>query len=223
MSFGFINLGTSNTLNDKKILITCGPTWIPIDDIRIISNKSTGTLGQTLATDCASAGAKVTLLEGPVTRPLDAYAIRIQKFYFYEEFYRLIKSELKKPYDVVIHAAAVSDYKLESPFRRKIKSKQPQLHLTLVPTRKIIHLIKQMQPKTFLVGFKLESDMNKNTAVSATQELFRQGQCDLVVANTTTDQKYCGFIVDKHKNVLAQEKTRVGVSKTLLSIIKQRL
>jgi len=57
-------------LKNKRILITCGPTWVPIDGMRVISNRSSGQLGQTIAQDLTKAGAKVTLLEGPVERPL---------------------------------------------------------------------------------------------------------------------------------------------------------
>ena len=107
-------------LRNKKVLITCGPTWIPIDAMRVISNQSTGTLGQMIAEDFAKAGAKVTLLEGPVTRELKSKTIKILKFVFFDEFTGLIKKELKKKVDICIHAAAVSDYKLKKPGRKKI-------------------------------------------------------------------------------------------------------
>lgn len=105
----------------KNILITCGPTWVPVDDMRIISNKSTGELGQTLAKDCISQGFSVTLLEGPVENPLHLEGeINIVKFKYYEEFCDLFTTELKKNYNCVIHAAAVSDYKMKKTHQEKI-------------------------------------------------------------------------------------------------------
>ncbi|MCH7561180.1 MAG: hypothetical protein IIC67_07430 [Thaumarchaeota archaeon] len=85
---------SSHLLNNKKVLITCGPTGVPIDTMRIISNLSSGTLGQMIARDFAKAGAKVTLLEGPVTKPLKSGSIKILKFVFFDEFIELIKKEI---------------------------------------------------------------------------------------------------------------------------------
>lgn len=210
-------------LTDKKILITCGPTWIPIDDTRIISNKSTGQLAQIMAKDFSEAGAKVTLLEGPVAQAMDSYKIRVQKFYFYDDFFKLMKKEVKKNYDAVIHAAAVSDYKLKKPFKTKVTSQLNTLKLELVPTQKIIHLIKKHNPKTFLVGFKLESLMNKSYAKEISKGLFEKADCDLVIANTSTDKKYSGYILDHEFTFLAHETTRAGISKALLKIMQDRL
>ncbi len=98
----------------KKILITCGPTWVPIDSVRVLSNISSGKLGQMLARELSKKGAQVTLLEGPVETPLTGAAsgkIRVLKFKTFDELFKNLKAELKKPWDAVIHAAAVSDYR----------------------------------------------------------------------------------------------------------------
>ena len=76
------------SLKNKRILITCGPTWVPVDTMRVISNQSTGTLGQMIAEGFAKAGAKVTLLEGPVTRQLKSKSVKVLKFVFFDEFDR---------------------------------------------------------------------------------------------------------------------------------------
>lgn len=214
---------TPKALKDKKVLITCGPTWIPIDDVRIISNKSTGSLGQLIAQDLVHYGAKVTLLEGPVTETLESYAVRVIKFHFYDDFLKLMKKELKKNYDIVIHAAAVSDYKLKKPFKSKISSKLDELKLEFVPTQKIIHMIKAINPDVFLVGFKLETIMNKAAATLMSKSLFEEAKCDLVIANSSVDQKYLGYILDKNYTFLAQEKSRKGISKSLTRILEEKL
>jgi phosphopantothenoylcysteine synthetase/decarboxylase len=218
-----LDITNTSPLKNKKILITCGPTWIPIDDTRIISNKSTGFLGQIMAQDLHNCGARVNLLEGPVTSSLESFHIRVTKFFFYDEFYRLMKKELKKNYDIVIHAAAVSDYKLDKPFKTKLKSKVDELTLKLTPTRKIIHLIKEINPKTFLVGFKLESIMNKSSAKTMSEDLFEKAKCDLVIANSSVDQKYLGYILNKNYEFLAQEKSRDAISKSLVKILEENL
>ena len=100
-------------LRQKKVLITCGPTWVPIDEMRVISNRSTGELGQRLAAGLAKSGARVTVLEGPVLQPLPVPGVRVIKSFFYDDLSRLLRLELKKKCDAVIHAAAVSDYRLK--------------------------------------------------------------------------------------------------------------
>ncbi len=210
----------SGSLKNKRVLITCGPTWVPIDDMRIISNQSTGALGQRIALDMAHEGAKVTLLEGPVMRRLESSVIKIQPFIFYDEFLKLMTQELKKKYDVVIHAAAVSDYKVKSPSKVKISSHLKNLSIELTPTKKIIHLIKCLNSKVFLVGFKLESKMTKTLAMEKTVHLFKKAKCDLVIANSSTPKKYKAYILDHQNNFLAEEVNREGLSKALIKNLK---
>ena len=210
-------------LKNKRILITCGPTWVPIDTMRVISNRSSGTLGQAIAKDFANTGAKVTLLEGPVARPMKSKAIKILKFSFFDELETLIKKELAKKYDVCIHAAAVSDYKVKNPKRTKLSSQLQNLRLDLVPTKKIVHLIKKLNPSLFLVAFKLEPKTTKASAVKRSQPLFKKGKSDLVVANSVVGQKYSGYILDKQNKFLAHKQSRKQLSKELVRIVRTRI
>jgi len=210
-------------LKGKRVLITCGPTWVPVDAMRVISNQSTGTLGQAIAKDFTKAGAKVTLLEGPVARPLESRSVKVLKFTFFDEFAKLIKKELKKKYAVCIHAAAVSDYRVEKPKRTKLSSQLKKLKLELVPTQKIIHLIKRMNPKLFLVGFKLESKVTRASARKKSQTLFKKSKCDLVVANSVQGRKYSGYILDKNNTCLAHNTSRNQLSKTLVNMVRESI
>ena len=211
------------SLKNKRILVTCGPTWVPIDAVRVVSNISSGALGQRIAFDCARSGAKVTLLEGPVTVPLLSRSIRILKFCFFDELQKLLKQELRKNLDAVIHAAAVADYKLNRPVRHKISSKKKTLKLEFVATPKLIHTIKRLASKTFLVGFKLEPVISRKSAHRKTQELFRQADCDIVVANELTARGYKGFILDKHNTIAIGASDRRQMSKALVRILGERL
>ncbi|MCK5260425.1 MAG: hypothetical protein KAJ70_05125 [Candidatus Omnitrophica bacterium] len=210
-------------LKDKKVLITCGPTWVPIDAMRVISNRSSGTLGQALAEDFAKAGAKVTLLEGPVARSLQSRPVKILKFLFFDEFAALMRAELKKKYDICIHAAAVSDYRVKTPKRTKLGSKLKKLKLDLVPTPKLVNQIKKLNPRIFLVAFKLETRTTKASALKTSRALFEKGRSDLVVANSARGQKYSGYILDKQKKFLAHERSRKGLSRVLVKIVKEHL
>jgi len=176
-----------------------------------------------IARDFEKAGAKVTLLEGPVTKPLKSKSIAILKFMFFDEFITLIKKELRKKYDICIHAAAVSDYKIKRPRKTKVSSQFKTLVLELVPTKKIINDIKHLNKKLFLVGFKLESKMTRASAKQRSRNLFQEGQCDLVVANTVQGQKYSGYILDNRNTFLAHKQSRSQLSRALVDIIKKKI
>lgn len=210
-------------LKNKRILITCGPTWVPIDAVRVVSNVSSGALGQRIALDCAKAGARVTLLEGPVAFPLASRSIRILKFYFFDELQKLLKQELRKNVDAVIHAAAVADYKLKRPARHKLSSDKKTLNLALVATPKLIRTVKRLASKAFLVGFKLEPAVSRKSARRKARELFREADCDVVVANQSTARGYKGFILDKQNTISTGATSRRQMSRALVRILEERL
>lgn len=217
-------------LKNKRILITCGPTWVPVDAVRVVSNVSTGALGQRIALDCARAGAKVILLEGPVARPLAPSSggpaprsIRILKFCFFDELRTLLKQELRKEIHAVIHAAAVADYRLKAPARHKLSSEKKTLTLEFVATPKLIRTIKQLQPKAFLVGFKLEPVISRTSANRESRDLFRRADCDVVVVNQLTARGYKGLILDKQNTILTSAVGRGQMSKALVRILSERL
>ncbi len=203
-------------------MITCGPTWVPIDSVRVISNRSTGEMGHLIAKDLKRLGAQITLLEGPITHAADLRSMKVIKFQFYEELLRLLKEQLKKKYDIIIHAAAVSDYRLKNSYAKKINSDRARVHLQLVPTEKIIHWIKRLSPKAFLVGFKLETGRDLKKLKQKAAALIKQADCDLVVANSFEDQHYQGYILDKQQNVLLDGKSRSDISLGLTKILCQQ-
>jgi phosphopantothenoylcysteine decarboxylase/phosphopantothenate--cysteine ligase len=183
--------------NKPHVLITSGPTAVPIDEMRVITNRSTGEMGRLLANAFAQKNYTVTLLEGQgVTTPITlSKKIRLKKFFFYSELESMLKDELQKPCDVVVHAAAVSDFAMPKALKGKIASGKT-LTLKLLPTKKIVNTIKKIAPKIFLVGFKLETKISKDFIIKETRGLFNDAKCDLVVANTTSHGKYAAHIID---------------------------
>ena len=212
-----------HTLKNKKVLITCGPTWVPLDSMRVISNLSTGTLGQLIARDFQRSGAKVTLLEGPVTKPLEKSSIRVLRFRYYDELSALLKNELNRKYDICIHAAAVADYKLTRPAKTKLRSDRRVLRLDLIPTRKIINQIRKLCPGLFLVGFKLEPGINKTTAAAKTRGVFKDAQCDLVVANSVNNGAYKSYILDRSGTIFSHARSRKELSQSLVRTVRSKL
>ncbi|MCR4336888.1 MAG: phosphopantothenoylcysteine decarboxylase [Candidatus Omnitrophica bacterium] len=211
------------SLKNKKILITSGPTWVPLDPVRVISNRSTGELGKLLTKACQKAGGKVTLLEGPVQEPLKSSSVRIRKFCFFDELKKLLKEELKKSYDVVIHAAAVADYRLEKPLQEKIGSYRETWQLTLIPTEKLILKIKRLSPKSFLVGFKLETTATKDQLFRVSRGLMESAHCDLVVANSFQGGYHAYLLGEDEDVILGQAKSRPELVQKLIKTLTSAL
>lgn len=211
-------------LTKKRILITCGPTWVKIDDVRIIGNCSTGSLGHLLATEITKAGGKVTLIEGPVANRLQNPAVKVIPFTFFEQLESIIRKEGAKSYDAVIHAAAVSDYHLDNPYPEKISSRRKQLVLKLTPTPKLIKYFKKLNSKCFLIGFKLESKLTPDRFQEIALALKTQANCDLVIANTISNQNgYQGFILNSEGTVFDQASSRKSMAKKITKHLEENL
>ena len=189
--------------------------------MRVISNRSTGELGQQIAKDLSRAGAKITVLEGPVAEPLRQKGITTKKFYFYDELAALLKSELTHRWDAVIHAAAVADFRPANKLPAKIPSGR-RLALTLVPTKKLISRVKRMAPGSFLVGFKLESSDDEEGLLRASAKLFKEADCDLVVANAL-NPSYRAFLLSKERKIVARVHSRQAIAKKIVQHLREVL
>ena len=216
-------------LKNKKILITAGPTWIPIDNVRVITNVFKGTLGSIIAEEATKRKAKVTLLLGP--GPVCLFRkiprnLRIIKFKFFEELYKLMKKEISsREYNVVIHSAAVGDYMPIKFYKGKIKSGREKLLLRLKPTIKIVDRIKKWDPNILLVKFKVEANLQKRELIERAYKSMLDSNADLMVANDLRDIKDKGhkaFIINSKKEIIVC-KTKKEIAKNLLNIISKYL
>ncbi len=208
---------------NKRILITAGPTWVPIDSVRVISNIATGETGILLARGLNKRGAKVSLVLGPVSNTINDKGIepgiKLIKFKFFDELKNIIIQQIKtRRYDIVIHTAAVSDYRPKPARAKKIKSGIKKLNLVLEPTPKIIDYIKQLDPKVVLIGFKFEPGSAKNRLLKEAKCLMRRSNLDLTVANTILDNRYQAYIILKDKISAALYDKRNLVKKLLEEI-----
>ena len=174
--------GFSSILHNKKVLMTAGPTIEYIDPVRVITNQSSGKTGVLLAAELISAGAKVTLVYGPGKEepPKGAKVIRVDTA---KAMFDTVKNELKKKFDVVILAAAVSDYVPEKTEKSKIKSTKKQVTVKLKQAPKIIDQIKKWQKNVFLVGFKAEANISKQNLLLQARKKLQESNADLIVAN----------------------------------------
>ena len=207
-------------LKNKRVLITSGPTSVPIDDMRVITNRSTGEMGRLLAAACLKRGAKVTLLEGAVTTGLPLpRGVRQRKFYFFSELEKSLKLELGKRPDIVIHAAAVSDFALPRIFKGKLGSGD-KVKLDLVPTKKLVKAIKKARVLVFLVAFKFEPKLERGYVLKKTRALFRQAKCDLVVANSVARGKYRACLVRPDGKMSEAVKSKRALVQLLIKSLK---
>jgi phosphopantothenoylcysteine decarboxylase/phosphopantothenate--cysteine ligase len=164
------------TLAGKHILVTAGPTHEPIDPVRVIANRSSGRQGFAIAAAAAKAGARVTLVAGPVSLQTPANVERID-VETAEQMASAVFAAL--PADVAILVAAVADWRVE-PSATKLKKGggPPQLHF--VPTRDILaELGASAQRPRLLVGFAAETENVVEQAIAKRQAK----RADWIVAN----------------------------------------
>ena len=200
-------------------MITAGPTWVPIDNVRVISNLATGATGRLLAEKLLSKGAKVTLLLGPAGTCCLNKKIRLIPFKFFDELKAKITRELKaKKYDIFIHAAAVADYRPQKSYRQKIKSHLNRLQLKLVATPKIIDGIKKIDPQIFLVGFKFDPQAEKKQLIAQAKTLAKRANLDLVVANSINKGAYQAYILN-HKNIYGPLRNKNALARELIKVV----
>jgi len=200
----------------KKVLITCGPTWVPIDDVRVISNVSSGEIGHLMAQAFRKRNMQVTVIEGPVTHTLADKKIKVIKYRFFDELAGILKAELLKKYAIIVHAAAVSDFKVKGMSKTKIASDK-DITLKLTPTVKLIKDIKRLSPESLLVGFKLESNLNPKDILKSVHSLFTVAGCDLVVANTLKNG-YQGYIVNADGTILSKASNKQALAQNLVKL-----
>lgn len=220
--------GSSPILKNKKILMTAGPTVEYIDPVRVITNVSTGKTGVLLASELISAGAKVSMIYGPGNEkpPMGAKITNVKTS---KEMFDATKKELKKKFDVVIMAAAASDYAPENFSKSKIKSTRNSLNIRLKKAPKIIDLVKKHQKDAFLIGFKAETDMSQNNLIKSAQKKMRDSNADMVIANDI-GKKYQKnpnmnkvLIVDKNNVKASGWKKKEDVVKFIKKEIEDKL
>ena len=164
---------------NKTVLITSGPTREYLDPIRFLTNASSGRMGFALAQEAKRLGAKVLVVSGPCSlKP--PRGVRVFSVVTALEMYRQALS-LCEEADVVIAAAAVSDWRFESVARHKIKKLSCPLNLTLRPNPDIIKAVREHRRRTsqVLVGFALETHQGLRSA----RDKMRRKGLDLIVAN----------------------------------------
>lgn len=205
MEFISTNILKEMKLFGKKILITAGPTYEPIDAVRFIGNFSSGKMGFALAETAAKLGAEVFLVTGPTNLTIDSE--RIKSFYITsaDEMFK-ITNELFLNMDMAILSAAVSDYKPKKMVQNKIKKENnDNLVIDLVSNIDILnHLGKIKNKNQILIGFALEFENEIENAIKK----INKKNLDAIVLNSLKD-KGAGFNHDTNKITFINNKKEI--------------
>lgn len=209
-------------LENKKVLVTAGPTYEPIDDVRFIGNYSSGKMGFQIARAAAQRGADVTLISGPamLETPRKVQRINVNTA---EEMFISIEG-IYKDFDIIIMSAAVSDFKPREKIKGKFKkSKDKTLTIETEMTRDILEFLGKNKNNTKLVGFALETE---NEIENAKKKL-KDKNLDMIVFNNPNNPD-AGFsvdtnvvtIIDKNMNVTSYNKmSKYDVANVILDRI----
>ena len=179
-----------------RCLVTAGPTYERLDDVRRLTNFSTGRLGVELAGQLTARGHEVVLLVGEqATWPGERRARDVQVFTTTQDLLDRLSRLGGSDVGAVFHAAAVSDFKFGRVLERtaagelqaleegKVSTRQGTLLAELVPTPKLISRLRELFPKARLVGWKFEVDGDRASVLAKAHLQLAENRTDACVAN----------------------------------------
>ncbi len=191
-------------LKSKRILVTAGPTFEPIDPVRFIGNYSSGKMGFAIAEELANQGAEVLLVSGPSHLETSNSLITRINIQTAQEMYN--KSVKQFPdCDAAIMSAAVADFKPVVQFNKKVKRGKDDIQITLEPNKDIAAELGKMKKKNqVLVGFALET----NDEIKNAKKKIKNKNLDFIVLNSLNEDG-AGFGYDTNKINIIDNKDNI--------------
>ena len=208
-------------------IVTAGPTFEPLDDVRRLTNFSTGRLGTELANFLAAHGHQVTLLIGEsATYAGERRAQSVKIFSTTADLRAKLKLFSGKKVDAIFHAAAVGDFAFGKIFAqnaagefvalkasKKISARSGELLVELVPTPKIIAELRGWFPKTRIIGWKFEAVGKRADALRSAKKQISDCSTDACVANGPAYGKGFGLVApDGQKHFVTMDKLFAALS-----------
>ena len=187
-------------LRGKKILVTAGPTYEAIDPVRYISNHSSGKMGFEIAKKASDLGAEVFLISGPSNQKISTRSINLINVVSSKDMHEEVIKYYSEA-DIVIMAAAVSDFKPKDFSNKKIKKDNIQPKIELEKTKDVLLELGRLKKNQFLVGFALE---NENEIENSLKKL-KNKNLDLIILNSLND-KGAGFGTETNKITIINSK-----------------
>ena len=247
----------------KRILITAGGTSEKMDQVRSITNHSTGKLGYLIATKALEQGIQVDYITTlSASKPITQENLQIYLIEDTQQLATQLTHLLEtNSYDAVIHSMAVSDFtpvtsysieaftaalnhqlaqtnlpvtteqlvqlieKSEATNTSKISSNTDYLFLTLKKNPKVIQLIKQIQPQTMLVSFKLLVDVSKEELFNVAMTSMKKNNGDFVLANdlqSIQGDQHLGYLLDHKGNLVGEATTKEQIASLILTALNTK-
>lgn len=209
-------LKTKEQLKDKNIVVTAGGTREPIDPVRFMGNLSSGKMGYAIAEEAALRGAVVSLITAPtqLLPPAGADIIQVETA---EEMRKEVLKNFEKA-DVVVKAAAVTDFRPSQVSKSKLKKDEKELVLKLVRNPDILEELGRLKKKQILVGFAAESENLEDNA----RKKLKAKNLDLVIANDIT-KPGMGFGEDINEVLIIDKKGEVEKYSPMFKVALARI
>lgn len=214
----------SRDFEGKNVLVTAGPTIVPIDPVRYLTNRSTGKMGYEIAKEARDRGANVTLISGPTSLDIPT-GVNFIKVNTNEEMLNAVLDNFNDS-NIVVKSAAVADFNVKEYSKEKIKKTDSNLVIELERDKDILETLGKQKTNQIIVGFAAESS---NVIENAKSKLKRKN-IDYIVANDITLND-TGFASDDNKvtiisslgDVISLDKmSKREVAKNIFDMIKGR-
>jgi len=208
-------------LTNKKILVIGGSSTEKIDDVRIITNISSGKTAKYYAKNIFYRNGEIELWYGQSKEKTPNY-IKTKRFTTINSLKKLIKKTDLKQYDIIIICAALSDY-IPEKHNGKISSEKNKIKIELKKSTKIIKEIRKQAPKAKIIGYKLEE--NKEKIKQKSIKLLKENKLNLVIANTKEaldKEENEIWIINKKEKIIHKKDNKEKLTNIILdNIIKQ--
>lgn len=210
-------------LDEVELLLTAGPTREAIDPVRYISNRSSGKMGYALAEAALQAGARVTLVSGPVslTAPPGVKLVTVESA---QQMHEAVMQQVAHS-DIFIGCAAVSDYRVDQVSTHKIKKSESSMSLPLVLNVDILAAVSALENRPFCVGFAAETQNLEKYALAK----LKQKNLDMIAANPVGNGD-SGFETDTNQLEVfwrdgrssIERGNKIAIAKQLIDLIAER-
>ncbi len=212
----------SENLKGKTVLVTAGPTREFLDPVRFITNRSTGKMGYALAEEALRRGAKVILVSGPtqVFPPPEALFKEVQTA---EDMKKEVSKHFPKA-DVVLMAAAVSDFKFTQTSSSKIKKEKFGESIRITPAPDVLQELSRKKGSKVLVGFAAETENDVDSAIKK----LKKKNLDMIVANNVLDEgigfesdfNQVSIVFPDGQAIQTERMTKVEISQIILDKVE---
>lgn len=216
-------INQTQSLKGKTVLVTAGPTREFLDPVRFLTNRSSGKMGYEIAEEAQRRGADVVLVSGP-TPLVPPPNVRFKKIQTAGEMEKEVMRHFPKT-DIVIMAAAISDFKFVDICPEKIKKEEGDEKIRLVQTGDILRRLGQKKGKKILVGFAAETGNVVNNALKKIKEK----NLDLIVANNVleegigfeSDFNQVDIVYPDGKTIKTEKRSKLEISQIILDKIEE--